>query len=171
MLNSEQLTTIVNKGLLEDKQVQQVSIDLKIAKIQRIVSQGAVLADRTILPTYEEIFPTQHSMRLQDEDPSSFLGWDLKPGYYNVIFEECVDIPSNVGTLVIQRSSVLRNGGTITSSLWDPGFSTKGGNMSSFMTLNEPLFLEKGARIACMYGWYCDQVTDDKLYNGQYQGK
>ena len=165
MLKSTELKEFINKGILEENQVQQVSIDLKIMKIQKIVSKGAILKAKTILPKYEEL------QTITDRE-HCVEGWHLSPGYYNIIFEEGVDIPKNIGTLVIQRSSLLRNGGTLTSSLWDPSFSTGENTMSSFATINHPIFIEKGARVACMYGWKIDgELPDELQYKGQFQYK
>lgn len=167
MLKSTELAEFINKGMLDEKQIQQVSIDLKICQIFRIdpLSRGAILKEKTILPKYEELQTIENAEHNAE-------GWWLSQGYYNFIFEEGVDIPKDIATLVIQRSSLLRNGGTLTSSLWDPAFSTGDGKMSSFATINHPVFIEKGARVACMYGWRIDgELPEHLLYNGQYQSK
>lgn len=162
MLTSLQLKEFVNAGQLDPNQIQQVSIDLKIAKIEKLSSHGVILKEKSIIPTYQEV-------EVQKNYEHNVDGWYLDPGYYGFTFSEGVKVPVNVGLLIIQRSSLLRSGVVLTSSIWDPNFETK--MMGSFATVNKSIFIEREARVACMYGWYCAEVSEDLLYKGQFQGK
>lgn len=170
MLNSLQIKEcLIFPNGIQDKQLQQVSIDLRIKKIQVLNSVGEILSDKTILPEYEELKSREVLLR----DGNKKNGWLLAPGYYNFIFEEGIQVPANVAFLILQRSSLLRSGTTLTSSLWDPNFKVSAEEgMSSFATVNQRIFIEKGARVASIYGWETDEeIPVDLLYNGQYQAK
>jgi deoxycytidine triphosphate deaminase len=69
--------------------------------------------------------------------------------------------------MIRQRSSLLRNGAIIASSIFDPGFETD--NMGTIMIVTATIFIEKDARVGQMYFHECDEVSEDKLYNGQFQ--
>jgi deoxycytidine triphosphate deaminase len=62
---------------------------------------------------------------------------------------------------------LYRNGTTINSPLFDPGFETE--NMGTIMIVGVPIFIEKDARVAQMYFHECDEVASENLYNGQWQ--
>jgi len=94
-------------------------------------------------------------------------GWILYQGVYDVIMNEGCDIhPDRVG-LIRQRSSLMRNGAIITSSIFDPGFKTA--NVGTYMIVFETIFIEEDARVAQMYFHACEPVSQDQLYNGQFQ--
>lgn len=170
MLNSEQ---IVEKGLLKLEQTKgkpaQIGYDLSLKEVNRIGTMvdrinnrpekiGKVLKDKTELTTY-----TPCPLRKIDE----VTGWLLSPGTYDITFNEGCDIPDNYVGLIRQRSSMLRNGTVLHSSVFDPGFSTN--FMGTVMVVNETIFIEEGARVAQIYFHECTPVHSDNLYNGQFQ--
>ena len=95
------------------------------------------------------------------------LGWLLYAGVYDVIMNEGCNIAPNRVGLIRQRSSLMRNGASIQSSIFDPGFKTN--NVGTYMFVNCPIFIEENARVAQMYFHDCTPVDEDKLYNGQFQ--
>lgn len=153
LLSPEELLTMITGEIAIDN-IQNHGIDLNVIKISKLSGCGLIPAEgKTKLPTYTE--------QLCDENNC----WHLVPGAYDIVFEQGCNIPSYAMLLIRQRSSLLRNGGIITSSIWDAGFKTD--NMGTVMILNLPIVIEKGARIACIYGHACPPVT--KLYSGQWQ--
>jgi deoxycytidine triphosphate deaminase len=42
--------------------------------------------------------------------------------------------------------------------------------MGIVMVVNEPIFIEEGARVAQIYFHECEPVDDENLYSGQWQG-
>jgi len=86
---------------------------------------------------------------------------------YSVMFEEGCQVPNNAMLLIRQRSSLLRIGGVITSSLFDAGFKTA--NIGTVMIAHADFSLEVGARIAQIYGHSSPEVAEADLYSGQYQ--
>ena len=160
MLNADQ---IVEKGLLKLEQSKgkkaQVGYDLSLQLVNKIGHVGKVLKDKTQLAAYEPIDKIQldgHS------------GWLLYPGAYDITFWEGCDIPSNYVGLIRQRSSMLRNGTVLHSSVFDPGFSTE--FMGTVMVVNETIFIEEDARVGQIYFHTCEEVAQENLYNGQWQG-
>jgi deoxycytidine triphosphate deaminase len=117
-----------------------------------------VLKDKTILNTHTPV------EKIPLEGKRGFL---LYEGVYDVIMNEgCKIAPNRVG-LVRQRSSLMRNGAIITSSIFDPGFETD--NIGTYMIVFETIFIEEDARVAQMYFHECSPVSEDQLYNGQWQ--
>ena len=165
ILNAEQ---IVEKGLLKLEFTKgkpaQVGYDLSLKEVNKIGFPehtagkiGKVLKDKTELTTY---IP-QALISLEGTK-----GWLLYPGVYDITFHEGCNIPSNYVGLIRQRSSMLRNGTVLHSSVFDPGFKTD--FMGTVMAVNEIIFIEAGARVAQIYFHECEPVSNDNLYNGQW---
>ena len=168
MLNAEQ---IIEQGLVKTEFSQgkpaQVGYDLSAKSINKIGNTklldprpaiGMVLKDKTILNTYTPVQTTKID---------GVEGWLLYPGAYDITFHEGCKIASNRVGMIRQRSSLLRNGAIIASSIFDPGFETD--NMGTIMIVNALIFIEQDARVGQMYFHECDEVAEDKLYSGQFQ--
>lgn len=158
MLNSiELLERGIITGDIPKENVQQVGIDLNVIKIQEIPGiAGTVYRSRTDVTPY------------LDKEPEGGI-WRLEPGTYFVTFKQGCNIPNNIMLLIRQRSSLLRMGTILHSSVFDPGFETQ--NMSSMIVVDKTIFIEEGARIAQIYGHPCNEVDPEHMYNGQFQGK
>jgi deoxycytidine triphosphate deaminase len=131
----------------------QVGYDLSIKSISRLLGGGKVLKDKT------HVNDLQHVVFTELEN-----GWWLEPGTYDVICNEGCNITANRTAMVRQRSSLLRNGAIIASSIFDPGFKTD--NIGTVMIVTERIFIERDARIAQMY---FHENTQGELYDGQFQ--
>lgn len=164
MLNANQ---IIEKELLKLEHTQgkpaQVGYDLSLKQVNEITSGmgriGKVLKDKTELTTYKPV----ETFRLDGA-----MGWLLYKGVYDITFNEGCKIPANYVGLIRQRSSLLRNGTVLHSSVFDPGFETD--YMGTVMVVNETIFIEEGARVAQIYFHECAPVSDENLYNGQWMG-
>jgi len=167
MLNAEQ---IIEKGLLKLDYTKgkpaQIGYDLSLKEVNKIgtvnvngepIKIGKVLKDKTQLTNYTPIALTN----LDGE-----RGWLLHQGVYDITFHEGCKIPSNYVGLIRQRSSMLRNGTVLHSSVFDPGFETD--FMGTVMVVNETIFIEAGARVAQIYFHECEEVDKENLYNGQW---
>jgi len=172
MLNSKQ---ILEEGLLKLENSKgkpaQIGYDLSIKNIKKIGpcshtdpktlkrvegKIGMILKDKTLLTDYEDIFLTT---------VDGYEGWLLYPGVYDLTFWEGCDIPDNRAAFIKQRSSLKRNGSSISSPVFDPGFTTE--NIGTVMSVEETIFLEKDARLAQIYFHECEPVGE--LYNGAWQ--
>jgi deoxycytidine triphosphate deaminase len=160
MLNAKQ---ILEKGLLELSESRgkaaQVGYDLSLKVVNKIGSGGRVLVDKTHLGTYTPV---------EVQQIGDVKAWILTPGVYDITFWEGCNIPSNYVGLIRQRSSMLRNGTVLHSSVFDPGFQTQ--YMGTVMVVNEEITIEENARVAQIYFHECEPVSDEDLYSGQWQG-
>lgn len=161
MLNGKEM---MSKGIITNvhsENIQQHGIDLNVIQIQRMTGTGAILKSKTILPKYEDVETAL--------SPSSVNGsgafWTLTPGPYNVMFEQGCNIPADAMLLIAQRSSLLRNGVILHSSVFDAGFKTD--NIGTVIVVTRPVIIEYGARIAQIFNHECTLV--ENLYNGQWQ--
>jgi len=168
MLNAEQ---ILEQGLVKTENSKgkpaQVGYDLSVKSINKIGDPkpsdskpviGMVLKDMTILNTYTPV---------NTKTIDGCEGWLLYPGTYDLTFHEGCKIASNRVGLIRQRSSLLRNGAIIASSVFDPGFETD--NIGTIMIVTATIFIEQDARVGQMYFHKCDGVAEGNLYNGQWQ--
>lgn len=174
MINAQQ---IVEAGLLKLEHSKgkpaQIGYDLSLKAVQRIggaygtttghpimenMEIGKVLKDKTHLATYTPVETTK---------VDGMQGWLLYPGSYDITFWEGCKIPSNYVGLIRQRSSMLRNGTVLHSSVFDPGFETD--FMGTVMVVNETIFVEQDARVAQIYFHECTPVDNENLYQGQWQ--
>jgi deoxycytidine triphosphate deaminase len=167
MLNAEQ---ILEQGLIKTElskgKPAQVGYDLSAKSINAIGKDefnskpniGMVLKDKTILNNYTLV----ETKRIDGVE-----GWLLYPGAYDITFHEGCKIAANRVGMIRQRSSLLRNGAIIASSIFDPGFETD--NMGTIMIVTATIFIEQDARVGQMYFHECDGVAEENLYNGQWQ--
>ncbi|MBJ7436426.1 MAG: hypothetical protein JHC54_12045 [Acinetobacter sp.] len=164
MLNSRELSNFIT-GPLGEKNIQQVGIDLNLMEVARIDDRwkdcGAVLVDETKLPRYSAISP---------ESVSGIDGesWVLTVGVYSIVFTQGCDIPCDTVLFIRQRSSLLRCGTIIHSSVFDPGFKTK--HIGCVMIVHAPIIIEVGARVAQIYGHKCSEVAVEDLYGNESKG-
>ena len=166
MLNAEQ---IIEQGLVKTEFSQgkpaQVGYDLSAKSINAIGKDqlikptiGMVLKDKTILNNYTPVLTTKID---------GVEGWLLYPGAYDITFHEGCKIAANRVGMIRQRSSLLRNGAIIASSIFDPGFETD--NMGTIMIVTATIFIEQDARVGQMYFHECAVVAEENLYSGQFQ--
>ena len=167
MLNAQQ---IIQEGLLKLEHSHgkpaQVGYDLSLKEVNKIGYKGTpdskigkVLKDKTELATYT----------LQEvKNVDGVKGWLLYEGVYDITFNEGCKLPADRVGLIRQRSSMLRNGTVLHSSVFDPGFETS--FMGTVMVVNTPIFIEENARVAQIYFHPCVPVADENLYSGQWQG-
>jgi deoxycytidine triphosphate deaminase len=167
MLNCEQ---ILEQGLIKvinsKGKPAQVGYDLSVKSINVIGKDpysskpniGMVLKDKTILNNYTP---------METKTIDGCEGYLLHPGAYDITFHEGCKITSNRIGMIRQRSSLLRNGAIIASSIFDPGFETD--NMGTIMIVTATIFIEQDARVGQMYFHECDSVAEENLYNGQWQ--
>ena len=131
----------------------QVGYDLSVKSISKLEGGGKVLKNKTVVNELSEI-----------EFDKNDNGWWLEPGTYDIVCNEGCDILADTTAMVRQRSSLLRNGAIIASSIFDPGFYTD--NIGTVMIVTERIFIEQDARVAQMY---FHENEPGELYDGQFQ--
>lgn len=157
---------IVEQGIitnvLDPECIQQVGVDLQVIAIKKILGGGIVpKVGKTQLPNYEEIDLDES---IEGEE---IKGWFLDQGAYDITLKQGCKIPNNQRLQIVQRSSLLRNGTILASSMFDPGFETE--QMGTVIIVNAPIFIEFEARVGQAYVTEVNQVKEDDLYNGQFQ--
>lgn len=144
----------------------QVGVDLSVKNIYKIKNRGIVLREKTYVPDYELVQPTEI---IQDR-----IGWSLQSGTYILELNEGIQLGKEDNGLIFQRSSLNRSGVTTISSVWDAGFTTRDGDVINTMTIRlnvdnkEGFILEQNARVAQILILNSEEVT--ALYAGQFQG-
>ena len=160
MLNAKE---IEKEGLIVLDNAQgkfaQVGYDLSIKYISSLDGGGRVMKNGTQVNTLTTIRAKEYLY-----DGKKQYGWELTPGTYDVTCNEGCHIAANRTAMVRQRSSLLRNGAIIASSIFDPGFKTD--NIGTVMIVTKDIFIEQGARIAQMY---FHENNEGELYDGQFQ--
>ena len=157
MLN---INEILDEGLLVLDNAKgkpaQVGYDLSVKEIQSLNGGGRVLTSKTVVNTLSKVSKKTYG--------DGITGWWLDPGTYDITMNEGCRIAGNRTAMERQRSSLLRNGAIIASSIFDPGFCTD--NIGTVMILTKRLFIEEDARVAQMY---FHENREGELYDGQFQ--
>jgi dUTP pyrophosphatase len=143
LLNSHAILNLVEEYLLVtdyldlEKQVQPCGFDLSLKEVRTFKGPG-----RVDFSNKERIIAETENLQTDDE------GWfKLDPGSYTVVYNEVVKIPLDLVAIARPRSTMLRNGATVETAVWDPGYQ---GRSSSLLTVYNPrgLVLKRNARIA-----------------------
>lgn len=143
-------------GEISAENVQQHGVDLDVIKIEQMQGIGRI--------------PTKGKTKLVEYKEVAIVDgyWNLVPGCaYSVTFRQGCKIPADKMLLIRQRSSLLRNGTFLHSSVFDAGFETE--QIGTVIVVMHPIQIEVGARIAQIYAH--DSNVVENLYNGQFQGK
>jgi deoxycytidine triphosphate deaminase len=160
---------LVEKGIITGEipaeNVAQHGIDLNLIKVEKMEGIGFIPKEgKTKLVTYIEMLPTDGVIK-EEETLKDMRVWHLNPGSYSVTFSQGCKIPADKMLLIRQRSSLLRNGTFLHSSVFDAGFETE--QIGTVIVVVHPIQIEVGARIAQIYAHNSDVV--ENLYDGQFQ--
>lgn len=159
---------IVSRGILVgidlENAVQQQGVDIRLDQVSRLVAArpGRIPEKgKTILPEYLKVEPEIDFVTGKET-------FTLEPGYYEVVFKEGCNIPNNIVIYNIKsRSSLVRCGAHIECGQFDAGFVTD--QMGCFLSVEIPIKIERGARIAQVQVLETREVGQEDLYNGQWQ--
>ena len=148
---------IVNNIIVAD--LQQQGIDLRVKNIRLVNDKASGYIPRV---GKTQIPPTSELPLFNDKT------YVLKPGYYEIEFEEGCNIPLNTTLHVKTRSSLVRCGAICHSGQFDGGFHTD--NMGCFLHVILPISIDKGARVAQALVFESYPVEETDKYDGQWQG-
>ena len=92
----------------------------------------------------------------------------LAAGAYQVVFNEIVDLPTDLMALGRPRSSLCRCGVQLHTAVWDAGYS---GRSEALLVVYNPagFRVRRGARVLQLVFVGLDQPT--RPYDGRYQGE
>ena len=164
MLNSAQIRRLIEEqqliaGFVDLKtQLQLTGFDLSLSEIHAYRGPGSV----DFTNEEREIAP---SIPLEPDEE----GWyNLERGSYTIIYNEVVRIPLDVVAMARSRSTMLRNGASVETAIWDPGYQ---GRSSSLLVVGNPdgIRLKRDARVVQLVFFPIDEVK--KGYDGVYQGE
>ena len=140
---------------IEEKQIQQVGIDIRISRVFT-VHVPVVEILRNSKPDFNEIY--------RELMPDTNGCFRLMPGKaYSVDSMEHIKVPNNAAAFVLHRSTFNRSGIFITGSVFDAGFE---GNIGATMYVHNLADIEVGTRIAQVLVMQADAA---KMYDGTYQ--
>ena len=156
------LNLITNKQLisnLRDKKVQ-VSpngVELTLHKIFTFKEAGVVdfSNEERYIPEYDEL-PLENGR------------YNLLPGTYLVVYNEVVNLPTNLMAIGRPRSSLLRSGVTIESAVWDAGYQ---GRSRGILTVYNPHGFQVKPNARLLHLVFIQLQQDTEPYAGIYQGE
>lgn len=160
------------EGKLNSNQIQQVGIDLTVDKVYKIAegSESSIGIEDRQIADYREIKPIKLHFRKRIEGSNQTQivtmeeGWMLEPGYYLWDSNEKIHVPEDAMGIIFQRSTLLKSGTQIVSSIWDPGFH---GTLGCHLIVHHPIKLERGARVGQVVFWKAEAASQ---YSGVYLG-
>ena len=141
-----------------DTQIQSCGVDLTLRQVSRFTSAGSVDYDNS-------------ARVISERQPLEWTnGWvHLAPGSYHVVYNEVVNLPSDIMALAYPRSSLLRCGATVYTAVWDPGYS---GRAEALLQVQNPagLDLAQNARIVQLVFTMLGNPVGSQ-YTGRFHGE
>ena len=153
------LPPLITDWLELDAQLQPNGFDLSLRSVSRLVGPGTLTRTNAgrVLPSYEAI----------PFDPDGFIR--LPAGVYQVVFNEVVDLPSDLMALGRPRSSLCRCGVSLVTAVWDAGYR---GRSTALLHVANPagFAVERDARLLQLVFFTLDAATAQG-YAGIYRGE
>lgn len=150
VVNTEQSTSKVSN--IDADCVQQLACDLRLENVWNMHGLFTIDEEKKIPRTTTPIKP----------DAEGY--YNLGPGVYEVSFDHDIAIGPDEGSLVVTRSTLVRNGIQLVSGMWDPGFQGRGG---CCMHVNGGILkIKKGTRIGQFVTWKVANAQGN--YDGSY---
>jgi len=154
IIKREIITNLINA----ENQVQPCGVDLTVAKIELYKGFGVI------------DFDNSHRALPRLEEAGRFNSiWHLGPGAYLVTFNEVVNVPADYMGLARPRSSLLRMGATMNTSVWDPGY--EGRSQCMLVVHNtQGIKIHQNAKLLQIIFMPLEQQCE-QTYQGVYQGE
>ncbi|ERH12256.1 MAG: deoxycytidine deaminase [halophilic archaeon J07HB67] len=142
---------------LADDQIQPNGVDLTVDAVFEPVEPGRIDTDGKRVGERRRVDPDP------DED-GELLYW-LEPGGYVVRYGEVITVPADHVGFVLPRSTLLRNGCTLETAVWDAGYEGRG---EGLLQVHHPIEIRPGARVG---QFLLSSADHDGGYTGEYQGE
>ena len=164
MLNSEAIRRLIQEkqlitGYIDlEKQLQPSGFDLSLSKVLAYEGGGSV-----DFSNEERVIAETRPLKPDGE------GWySLGQGCYMLVYNEVVKMPLDVVAIARSRSTMLRNGASMETAVWDPGYQ---GRSSSLLVVHTPhgIRLKQDARVAQLVFFTTGEVEEG--YSGIYQNE
>ena len=150
VVNTAESTSKVSN--IDEKCVQQLACDLRLENVWCMTGTFTIDEDGKT--------PRMTMMVLPDSEGY----YHLYVGSYEVSFDHDIAIGPDEGSLVVTRSTLVRNGVQLTSGMWDPGFQGRGGCCMHIS--GGPMKIKKGTRIGQFVTWKV--LNSQGQYDGSY---
>lgn len=137
-------------GDLREEQVQPNGVDLTVGAVFETVAPGRIGVDGKRVGERRELDPVEGT-------------YDLDRGGYVVEYGERVRIPEGHVGFLYPRSTLLRNGCTLDTAVWDAGYEGRG---EGLLEVHAPIEVEPDARIAQLV---LAEAAHEGTYEGSYQ--
>jgi dUTP pyrophosphatase len=139
-----------------EKQLQPSGFDLSLESMEEFLGAGAV-----DFSNEERVIADTIPLEVNEDE-----WYTLGPGCYKVVYNEIVKMPLDLAAIARTRSTLLRNGVTVGTAVWDPGYE---GRSSSLLTVHNSKGTEikRNARIAQLVFYPTGLVNQG--YEGVYQ--
>ncbi len=163
-MNTKEIRRLIEeKGLITgyvdlETQLQPSGFDLSLKEVREFSGSGS--AD---FSNEERVIAGSAPM------PPDYDGWYwLPPGCYTIVYNEIVQMPLDLAAIARTRSTLLRNGATVETAVWDPGYQ---GRSSSLLVVHnrEGIRLRRDARVAQLIFYWTGDVGEG--YSGVFQNE
>lgn len=145
----------------------QVGVDLSISKIEDI--SGDVYFDEN-----SKVHNIEYKEAPYTINEKNIKVYCLEPNHnYSITFQQGLrTLNNNEWAFIVQRSSLVRCGVHVISSVFDPGYGidAENGIGTTLFTGNIPVKIPVGTRVAQMLVFENEPVCSEDLYNGRWQG-
>lgn len=170
---------------LREGQVQPNGVDLTVTAVLEPTEPGRIDRGSKHVARRREVTPVAESADADstndtdgasgDSDssgePAEDAGEDdadlyrLEPGGYVLQYGERLAVPSGHVGFVLPRSSLMRNGATLETAVWDAGYEGRG---EGLLQVHHPIEIRSGARVG---QFVLAQADHEGTYDGTYQGE
>jgi len=127
--------------------------DLSLKEVKVMLGSGVVHKNKTDTPEYVLITPNEEGY------------YELPMGIYSITFNEGGRVPENHCGWIKSRSSMIRNGVSVESGLYDTGFECQ--TFGAVMFVHNSVKIEQNARVAQFLLFESEEA---EAYDGQYLG-
>lgn len=143
------------EGVVPEMDVQPNAVDLRLGKVYKLGREAFTISN-----------DKKEHRELTEVKPNANGWFMLEPGYYNIEYENTINVSERESGFVITRSTLVRNGVYLTTGLYDSGY--KGKMVSGMHVTTGNMFVEKGTRLG---QYLCFEAEAVHLYDGDYQEK
>lgn len=150
VVNTEHSTTTLSN--IDETCQQQAAVDLRLENVWK-------MSDMFVID--EEKKQHRKTTKLMVGDDGYYF---LSEGAYECSFDHDIAIGPDEASLIVTRSTLVRNGVFVTSGLWDPKFSGRGG--CCLHVRGGPMKIKPGTRIGQFVTWKVMNAQGE--YNGSY---
>lgn len=150
VVNTEHSSTTLSN--IDETCMQQAAVDLRLETVWHMRGMFTIDEER-------KVHRTTHTATIDEEGY-----YNLGDGVYECSFDHDISIGPDEASLVITRSTLVRNGCQLVSGLWDPRFEGRGG--CALHVRGGGLRIKPGTRVGQFVTWKVANAQG--AYNGSY---